>query len=190
MKRNTKKLLLSFLLALTASMANAEDIRFGYGLVYSLNKLESSKIDGRLSDIPAGGHASAFFVQFPLKKNFFLEVSPGAMNFDTGNSQFHAQFNCISVGYKRDATFYPIVAAGVGGALATLTEGPGTNGEIQSGYFVRNTTVFWKSKVGFGFQINDAWDVTVDGVGIGFFEKAFSNLNTYNVGATISYKLK
>ena len=161
----------------------------GYGLVFSLNELNANKLSTDLSNISAGGHSSYFYIEKNLNDYFTLSMSPGAMNFEDNSSQFHVQYNIISTNFKMNTKIFPIIGVGMGGCIATLTEGSGDLGQVQNGYFIRNSTFLWMGRVGLGYRISERVELILEGRAIGFFDLKFQNLNSYNVGFALGYKL-
>jgi len=186
----SKTILLCLPLLLSApSICFASGFTLGYGLVFSVNELRAGDIDGSFSDIAPGGHSSWFYIEKHIDDRFSLAMSPGAMNFESGDSQFHVQYNILSANFRLRGKLYPVVGAGLGGCIATLTEGSGERGEPQSGSFVRNSAFLWMYRAGLGYRISDRWEATAEARSIGFFDARFKRLTSYNAGFSVGYKI-
>lgn len=191
MKHGRKTLAIIALGFLLLSPAGASDREFslGYGLVFSLNRLAASEIDAALSDIGAGGHSSFFFIETPLYGPLSLSMSPGAMNFEDEASQFHVQYNLLSLNCRIGERLFAVAGAGIGGCIATLTQGDGEAGEAQNGLFVRNSAFLWTARIGIGYGFGNGWELTFDGRGFGFLDESYAALSSFQLGATIGMKL-
>lgn len=164
----------------------AHEFNVGYGLMYSLNRLNTSKIDSGFSEVDTRAHSSYFFIGTQLSTALSLEITPGALNLEDGDVQFHAQYNAISLNYKPRGMIFPLIRAGLGGCIATLTEGNADYGEVQTGLFVRNSVFIWSGAAGIGYRFGKGFELTLETRGIGFFDDLFRNLNLYGVGLSIS----
>jgi opacity protein-like surface antigen len=184
--------LLLFVIALgvAAQAAFSRDYRMGYGLAFSANELHAAKINKGFTDISSGGHTSFFFIETPLVGNLLIQMAPGAMNFQDNESQFHVQYTVLGVNYRMGHQFFSIIGAGIGGSIATLTKGSGDYGEAQTGLFIRNTTLLWMSRIGAGYRFANNLELLLEARGMRFFDNNFSNLDSFNLGATISIKIK
>ena len=47
----------------------------------------------------------------------------------------------------------------------------------------------WMGRVGLGYRIFNNIELILEGRGIGFFDSNFQNLNSYNIGFALGYKL-
>lgn len=163
------------------------DYTLGYGLVFSGNELPADKIGDDFSRIAAGGHSSYFYIEKKVADSFTLSMSPGAMNFEDNEAQFHVQYNILSANYKMDTKLFPVVGTGLGACIATLTEGPGGLGEVQAGHFMRNSTFLWMARAGLGYRFANRVELILEGRAIGFLDGEFGKLNSYNAGFAVGY---
>lgn len=176
--------------AVCALDAHARGFRVGYGLVYSVTGLSASRIDDAFADLAPGGHSSSFYLETPLWEGLSLIMSPGAMNFEDGESQLHAQYNMLSLRWKTGWPLFPAVGCGIGGCIATLSKAPGDSGTAQSGSFLRNTVFIWTGSLGLGYRFGNGLEISIEGRRLGFIDAAMSSLDSYNVGATVSVELR
>lgn len=182
-----KYFILAVVLTLFSQRGFAGDYTLGYGLVFSANELRADEIGEDFSRIGPGGHSSYFFVEKNIADDFTLLMSPGAMNFEDGEAQFHVQYNVLSANYKMDARLFPVIGAGLGGCIATLTEADGDFGEIQTGAFIRNSTFLWMARAGFGFHFTNRIELIFEGRAFGFLDGKFRNMNSLNAGFSLGY---
>jgi len=97
----------------------------------------------------------------------------------------------LTLNYELKTRVYPLVEAGFGGCIATLTKGPDGLCEVNSnGIFYRNSSLIWVERIGVGYRVTDRIRLIVEGRGIGFIlEENLANLNSYNVGMNVEFRL-
>jgi hypothetical protein len=190
MKYNVKILLGIIILLGISTRVYSNEYIVGYGLVYSIQQLKASDIDIRFNDLSAGGHSSYFYLEMPIKKSFSILISPGAMNVEDSESQFHVQYNMVVINYKMNTQIFPIAGIGLGACIATLSIGPGKYGETQDGAFLRNTVFIAAGDIGIGYRINDKYELIIKAREFLFFDPELYNMNSLNLGATIGIRLK
>lgn len=171
------------------AMGEDRSFRVGYGLVYSVNSLEASAISPAFPDLAPGAHSSFFYLEKGLGGPFFLAMGPGALNLEEGSSQFHAQYNVLSLGLKPGTRLFPVLGLGAGGCIATLSHGTAGAGAVQSGDFLRNTVFLWMAEAGLGYRFSGGLELIAEARGIGFFDPEFSRLDTINLGLLVNMRL-
>ncbi len=168
----------------------ARDFGVGYGLVFAVQPLDAGRIDGAFDPLPPGGHSSFFFLETPLIPQFYLSMSPGAINIEDGPSQFHAQYNLMSLYYKGGTRLFPRLGLGIGATIATLSTGSGTVGSVQDGVFIRDTAFMWTGTAGLGYRLKNGLEVILELRELAFLDPALSALNVLNAGFTLGMALK
>lgn len=170
--------------------AEEQGVRMGYVLGYSVHPLNASGIAARFQDLPALGHFSSFFAEFPLGSGFAWLVSPGAANFEPdGRTQFNFQDNLVGLDYKTDGAWFTTAGVGLGGAIATLTTKVLATEGVTDAVILRSSAFLWSGWAGLGWRWDDRWELSVQARAMGLFHEEFSRLNALYGALSISYRL-
>ncbi len=187
--------LLAFLLSTAAFSVRAEsEFRLGYRLDYLLGTVDASQIDPSFPEI-SQGHTSSFFLGKEFLEHYFWQIDIGAWNADlANNAQFTYQYSMVEVGYKGSDSVFLIASAGIGGALAAITQGAPGIGAVQTGKILRDDLLLFVPTIGIGYRINKAWEGIVEIRRMNYMsatnsDNLFSKLNSTVGGISISSKL-
>ncbi len=172
-----------------SGLCSALEVSAGYSLAFTLHELPASEIDHAFNDLPGGGHSSFFFFEIPVTGILYASMSPGAMNYESGEGQLHVQYNLLSMGIKTETSIFPVAGGGLGGCILTLTDGSGSSGETVSGYYLKNSVFIWTAYAGAGYRFESGIEIILEGRGFGFFDPALLHLNSMNVGTRLTVPL-
>lgn len=169
--------------------AQDEGVRLGYAVGFSTQALPASAIDSRFQDLPALGHFSAFFAEFPLGKGFSWSLSPGAANFEPGRrTQFSYQDNLVALAYKTEGSLFLTAGGGVGGAIATLTTKATQTKGVTEALTLRASAFLWSGWAGVGWRF-DRWEIIAQVRSQGLFHDDLDRLNALYGAMAVSWRL-
>jgi len=164
-------------------------VRLGYAVGFSTHALPASDIDPRFQDLPALGHFSTFFAEFPLGQGFAWSVSPGAANFEPGGrTQFNYQDNLAALAYKTEGSLFGTAGGGLGGSIATLTTKDTDTTGVTQALTLRTSAFLWSSWVGVGWRA-DRWELIVQVRSQGLFHDDLGRLNALYGAMAVSWGL-